>query len=177
MYQVCTEKAEIASGKLLFLKVFISGNHEELSATIKFRPTSKQCTVRVLQKQKFWYFIEDDWHLFGRTSDISKNGEASILCEINFPLESINRYIAGVVLRDETGNYCIGHRGNIGGGVEGRGKTTFWKKYSGSTLMVEDGDQNCKVALVCGLGNPGADLQLASFLKQVSAIRDDETNK
>lgn len=177
MYRVCTTKRELAAGKELFLELFKPEKHEGRKVEIKWRPASISCEVIELPDQGFWYYFKEDWYLFGRIKDIDKKGKARILCETNFPKSKLNRRKAGVILRDDIGNYCIAHRGNIGGGVKGRGKTTFWNLYGGTAIDVQDGDKITTVAVVCALGNPEAGMQVTSFLQQVSSIHDSESKK
>ena len=61
-----------------------------------------------------------------------KVGKNNSLCaEINFPFEGINRNIAGAFAREgDNGSTYILHRGIIGGGKPGIGKTYFLGKFS-----------------------------------------------
>jgi hypothetical protein len=171
MYQVCTEQSQIEYGKSLFLARFSSSEHESKKVTIKRRPSAISASAKLIPESEFWYVLDGDWHAFGKICDIDKSGKVGILCEINFPQAGLNRNIAGVVLRDQIGNYAIGHRGNLGGGVPGRGKTTFWKRYEGERITVGDEGSEAEVALVCALGNPNPERQLDTFLSQVSNVR------
>ncbi|MFC1665593.1 hypothetical protein ACFL17_08205 [Pseudomonadota bacterium] len=174
MYHVCENRHEISHGITLFRNVICSDDHYKHDALIKFRPNSLARTVRELPGDEYWYYMSDGWNTFGRMKDLGTNNQTGILCEINFPEDGLNRSIAGVVLLDEAHNYSIGHRGIIGGGVKGRGKGKFWELYAGESLDVDDGGQECTVALVCGLGSEISAQQLARFLNEVSNIRETE---
>ncbi|MEE9303643.1 MAG: hypothetical protein V3U84_07630 [Thiotrichaceae bacterium] len=178
MYSVCADEEEIFAGKAMFYKVLGSGEYDAKNVILAHRGGRIECAVRILPDGEHWLYLNEEsgWHAFGRINDIGGDGIASILCEINFPEYDIDRQIAGVVLRDEVGNYCIGHRGKLGGGVRGRTTERFWRLYDGGRLDVMDGDGNTPIALVCGLGNPDVGLQLAEFLGQISNMRDQENN-
>ena len=67
------------------------------------------------------------WNAFGL---LSSDHPSNIILEINFPLQGINRRIAGVFVRDTTTDeVLLLHRGGIGGGRQGVGKRAFLSWY------------------------------------------------
>jgi hypothetical protein len=111
------------------------------------------------------------WNAFGSTSprDIQT---LQIVCEINFPYHGIQRGIGGAFLTDEvTGEVWVGHRGLIGGGRKGIGKTRFLENYQ-RTSLVKDGDTQSEVAVISALRNKELPKYLAEFVKRVEWIKE-----
>lgn len=107
-------------------------------------------SCKVLYKEGFWWSYdvvegegvepeERHWNGFG--VDATKSGSLNIVVEINFPLEGINRRVAGCFAQDEYGDIYIMHSGKIGGGGKGIGKDNFiaWHGYDRSEVMFSDG--------------------------------------
>lgn len=67
------------------------------------------------------------WNAFGL---INSNRSSDIIVEINIPLRSINRNVAGMYARDpQTNDIYLLHRGRVGGGRKGIGKRAFLEWY------------------------------------------------
>ncbi|WP_370005506.1 hypothetical protein [Methanothermobacter sp. KEPCO 2] len=67
---------------------------------------------------RIWYmthFIEGSryWNGFG-TDEPAEGENRTIVCEINFPPEGIDRRIGAAFARDPLGNYYVVHRGKLG---------------------------------------------------------------
>ena len=81
-----------------------------------------------------WCLLEPDrepnryWCGFG-TDNPGDMGRLSIICEINPPKSGMNRQVAGVFIRDETGSVYLGHSGKVGGGRPGIGRAAFLDFY------------------------------------------------
>src|SRR5271157_158835 len=73
-----------------------------------------------------WNVIENSryWNAFGTWSP-KEHKMVPICCEINFPLNGIDRRISGAVAEDESGRLFLAHRGRIGGGRKGIGAELF----------------------------------------------------
>jgi len=111
------------------------------------------------------------WNAFGSTSPLDTR-TLEIVCEINFPYHGIDRRIAGVFLTDEaTGEIWVGHRGLIGGGRKGIGKTRFLENYE-RTSLVKDGDTQSEVAAIGALGNEKLPKYVAEFIHKVEWIKE-----
>jgi hypothetical protein len=55
------------------------------------------------------------WNAFG-VGRPSRDAHVFSTCEINFPLQGLDRRIGGAFARDEAGKIFVVHRGKIGGG-------------------------------------------------------------
>ena len=87
------------------------------------------------------------WNGFGQGRPIDWNSN-SISGKINFPLEGINRRVAGAFGQDNNGKLIVLHRGKIGGGKPGIGKNYFKDNYRGDFLNAIDGDRENELCLV-----------------------------
>lgn len=93
-----------------------------------------------------------------------------ITCEINFPVNGINRRIGGAFLTDSTGDIFVAHRGKIGGGKKGIGKSLFEDQYRGRWEIVEDNGFETEVALISALKLPRFVNQVRQLVFEVNRI-------
>ncbi len=99
----------------------------------------------------------------------------SIVCEINFPYEGINRRIAGAFGK-ENDEIVLLHRGKIGGGRKGIGKSLFIDNYRGKFIPVSDGDVENNLALVGNFNSRNVINQIELFVKEVERIKNLDEN-
>ncbi|MFZ3103329.1 MAG: hypothetical protein WA096_01290, partial [Smithella sp.] len=110
------------------------------------------------------------WNAFG----IGKPGTSSVLSiasEINFPWEQIDRKTGGAFAEDAWGNVFVIHRGKIGGGRRGVGKSLFEQNYRGVWSFMEDGDSISQVAVIGNLASGRFALQAAQFVKKIEIMK------
>ena len=110
------------------------------------------------------------WNAFG----IGKPGTSSVLSiasEINFPWTQIDRKTGGAFAEDHWGNVFVIHRGKIGGGRKGVGKSLFEHNYRGVWSFMEDGDSISQVAVIGALNSPRFALQAAQFVKKIEIMK------
>lgn len=70
---------------------------------------------------RYWFCFGDHPEPVG-----PRDGDGlDIVCEINPPLEGINRRCAGAFAQDEAGGVVLTHSGKVGGGRKGIGKFAF----------------------------------------------------
>ena len=110
------------------------------------------------------------WNAFG----VGKPGASSVLSiasEINFPWAQIDRKTGGAFAEDAWGNVFVIHRGKIGGGKKGVGKSLFEHNYRGVWSFMEDGDSISQVAVIGALNSPRFALQAAQFVKKIEILK------
>jgi hypothetical protein len=110
------------------------------------------------------------WNAFG----IGKPGTSSVLSiasEINFPWAEIDRKTGGAFAGDHWGNVFVIHRGKIGGGKKGVGKSLFEHNYRGIWSFMEDGDCVSEVAVIGNLKSDRFALQAAQFVKKIEIMK------
>jgi hypothetical protein len=114
------------------------------------------------------------WNGFGVGKPIPEKG-ISLVGEINFPFNGINRRIAGAFAEDSNGDILILHRGLIGGSTKGIGKTLFLEKHNGDYVTALDGGRKTKFALVGELESDFFIEQIASFIHSINNIKKGRT--
>ena len=110
------------------------------------------------------------WNAFG----MGKPGASSVLSiasEINFPWAQIDRKTGGAFAEDAWGNVFVIHRGKIGGGKKGVGKSLFEHNYRGVWSFMEDGDSLSQVAVIGDLKSSRFALQVAQFVKKIEILK------
>jgi hypothetical protein len=92
-----------------------------------------------------------------------------IACEINIPLQGINRRVAGLLGHDDQGQVLLLHTGKVGGGRPGIGKSAFLKWYAGRPLATVDWpDGRRDIAIPIGrLGDAALLGQISDFVRLV----------
>jgi len=110
-------------------------------------------------------------HAFG-VGKPSGTSSISITCEINFSLHGIDRRMGGALAEDRHGRIFVVHRGKIGGGKKGVGKTLFEKHYRGAWAVMEDGSAVSTVALVGVLNSLRFVRQVTQFIHKVDMMKD-----
>jgi hypothetical protein len=110
------------------------------------------------------------WNAFG----VGKPGASNVLSiasEINFPCAQIDRKTGGAFAEDAWGNIFVIHRGKIGGGKKGVGKSLFEHNYRGVWSFMEDGDSISQVAVIGDLKSSRFALQVAQFVKKIEIMK------
>ncbi len=110
------------------------------------------------------------WNAFGRGRP-SASGCQTIAAEINFPWAGIDRKTGAAFAVDAQKHIYVVHRGKIGGGKKGVGKTLFEEHYRGVWAWMEDGDSLSQVAVVGMLGGERFALQTAQFVGKVEKLK------
>jgi len=110
------------------------------------------------------------WNAFG----VGRPGTSSVVSiasEINFPWAQIDRKTGGAFAEDAWGNIFVIHRGKIGGGKKGVGKSLFEHNYRGVWSFMEDGDSISQVAVIGDLKSGRFALQVAQFVKKIEILK------
>jgi len=110
------------------------------------------------------------WNAFGTVEPREGKG-VSISCEINFPMEGIDRRIGAAFVSADERDVLIVHRGRIGGGRKGIGSELFRDNFSGSWLVTQDASRESEVAVVGALAAERSPKQIAAFVREVERIK------
>jgi len=111
------------------------------------------------------------WNAFGLGNPRDVSGTLSIVVEINSPLSGINRRVAGAFARDSDDELYLVHRGKLGGGRKGIGKTAFMATYHGAVFTIADGGLTSNAIVLGRLGQPDFQASVASFVSQVDRFK------
>jgi hypothetical protein len=163
--------------------------HEKLNTTfsnkiecrVGFPSGNFENTVRYSNELGIWLSILQVENRFWNGFGIGKPKEGannSLVGEINFPHEGINRRIAGAFAKDSNGNILVLHRGKIGGGKKGVGKNLFLSKFYGDFIEAIDGEKETEFCLIGDLNSKLFPNQVSFFIHEVYRIKnqvDDST--
>ncbi len=175
MLRVVSDKAAIKRYAALFNKKFKSFVDEEIKVRLGHQGAGFPAKVAWSKKLGIWKFSKTVkevryWNAFG----VERPGGhhvLSIAAEINFPWKEIDRKIGGAFAEDHWGNVFVIHRGKIGGGKKGVGKSLFEEQYRGVWSHMEDGDSISPVAIIGELKSEHFALQAAQFVKKIEKLK------
>ena len=175
MLKVITDQKAIKKYTRLFVKKFKPFIDEVIKVKLGHQGASVPAKVLWSRRLGIWLFSHTInevryWNAFGR----GKPREANILsttAEINFPWEGIDRKTGGAFAGDAWGNIFVIHRGKIGGGKKGVGKSLFEHNYRGVWSFMEDGDSITQVAVIGALNSSRFALQAALFVKKIEQLK------
>jgi hypothetical protein len=182
MLQVISKSGELLEAHRNIREAFKKFGAETLSRNVGFHGGNMDVKIQWAEELRIWHagrILPGGrlWNGFGTMSPKSGKGSLSLVCEINFPRVGIDRRIGGAVLSDGEGRRILGHRGKIGGGKKGVCKQTFWNRFEGKRLVVQDGDRESEIAVVADFHSPRFLKQLQWFVFEVERIRTVETRE
>jgi len=124
-------------------------------------------------ENRYWTPIGVVWN----KDAFERPGLVDIRVELNFPF-SLNRNAGGVLLEDadNDGDIYIGHRGKVGGGRKGIGKTAFMSFYKGPTQIVLDVDRETEVIVISELKSENLLRNIGEFVKSVEIFKNAVVN-
>ncbi len=120
--------------------------------------------------------VNQFWFAFGN-QDPNLHRSLSITCEINIPREGFNRRIAGAFARDHQGNIYLTHSGNLRGGRQGVGRTSFVAFYPGDnreTIFWPD-NKTTEVIVIGQIYDPQLLGKIKCFVDQADAFKEAAT--
>lgn len=175
MLKVIADQPAIKKYAGQFNKKFKPFIDEEIKVKLGHQGASFPAKVLWLKELGIWKFSQTVkevryWNAFG----IGKPGTSSVLSiasEINFPWSQIDRKTGGTFAEDHWGNVFVIHRGKIGGGKKGVGKSLFEHNYRGVWSFMEDGDCVSQVAVIGNLKSDRFALQAAQFVKKIEIMK------
>ncbi|MBN1365821.1 MAG: hypothetical protein JW976_13510 [Syntrophaceae bacterium] len=175
MLKVITDQTAIKKYAGQFNKKFKSFIDEEIKVKIGHQGASFSAKVVWLKQLGIWKFSKTVkevryWNAFGIEKP-RKSGVLSIASEINFPWSRIDRKTGGAFAGDHWGNVFVIHRGKIGGGKKGVGKSLFEQSYRGVWSLMEDGSCVSEVAVIGDLKSERFALQAAQFVKKIEMMK------
>lgn len=176
MLRILDRKSDIEKAQQLFGKQFEPFIDERVATNIGYKGGGIQATVSWSSIFGLWLYLgrvangNRYWNAFGQENP-REHHNLSITCEINFPLEGINRRVSGAFASDDSGRLFLLYRGRIGGGRPGISKSLFSQNYSGEWTDVRDGELDTKVALIAALGSTNFTQRVGQFVYEIERIK------
>jgi hypothetical protein len=176
MLRILEDESAIRRCQQQFLRRLRPYADDRIRVTIGHLGESFEGKVSCAGSLGIWFFSGKQagnryWNAFG-VGRPSRDAHVFTTCEINFPLQGLDRRIGGAFARDEAGKVFVVHRGKIGGGKKGIGKALFEGHYRGVWAPVQDGDAETSVVLIGHLGSSRFARQVSQFVRKVDRIKD-----
>lgn len=179
---VISDETKIGKCNVLFETKLSSYIHEEFNISVGFQGGNIEVSAKYLPELDIWFSINEYtgdnrfWNAFGIGKP--KQGRShSIIAEINFPFEGIDRRVAGVFAEESDGNILVLHRGKIDGGKRGIGKEYFTNHFRGDFVTAIDGDKETEFCLIGELNSKHFPKQVANFVKEVYRVKKQPENE
>jgi hypothetical protein len=175
MLKVLDDESAIRKYKRQFIKSFKPFFDEKIPVTLGHPGGTMKAKVSWSESLGIWMFhakISESryWHAFGKGKP-SESSPIPITCEINFPMRGIDRRIGGALAADRVGRIFLIHRGILGGGKKGVGKSLFADHYRGVWAIMEDGPAESTVALIGVLNSPRFVRHVTQFVRKIDMIK------
>lgn len=175
MLKVIADQRAIKKYAGQFNRKFKSYVDEQIKVKLGHQGASFPAKVLWSKKLGIWKFSQTVkevryWNAFG-IGKPGTSGVLSIASEINFPWAQIDRKTGGAFAEDHWGNVFVIHRGKIGGGKKGVGKSLFEQNYRGVWSLMEDGNSISEVAVIGNLKSGRFAPQAAQFVKKIEMLK------
>ncbi|MRR15038.1 MAG: hypothetical protein EG826_01135 [Deltaproteobacteria bacterium] len=175
MLKVIEDEKLIRKYAKLFAGSFKPFTDESIKVKLGHQGASFRAKVSWSKKLGLWIFSQASkkvryWNAFG-TGRPPEGGHLPITAEINFPWAGIDRKTGAAFACDAWNRIYVIHRGKIGGGKKGVGKSLFEEYYRGVWAWMEDGDALSQVAVVGALGSSRFALQTAQFVAKIERLK------
>ncbi len=181
MWNLLTDKREISAAQRSFVSVFAERSDEVVRCRAGYQGGWMPIEAHWNEKLGIWLAwefqgrdkvsIPRHWNAFGTNRPISDRN-MSITCEINFAVQGIEARLEGAFSKDGEGGLHIVHRGGIGGGRRGIGRSSFFRSYYGKRLRIPERGEEREFALVADLESPRLADQVACFVHEVERIKE-----
>lgn len=175
MLKAIVEEAAIRRCQRRFVQGMRAALTDRYAVRLGHPGASASARVSWCEGLGIWYcFRRQGTDRYGNIFGVRRPGDhasLSITCEINVPVRGIDRRFGGVFARDEAGHIFLVHRGRLGGGRKGVGKTLFEEHYRGLWTNLEDGDGRSTVAVVGMLSSPRFPRQVGQFVRKIDRIK------
>lgn len=175
MLKVVDEEKMIRKYAKRFVRSFKPFANEAIKVKLGHQGASFPARIFWSKKLAIWFFSQTVkgvryWNVFG-TVKPGKDSHLAITAEMNFPWAGIDRKTGAAFATDAAGRVYAVHRGKIGGGKKGVGKSLFEDHYRGLWAWMEDGDALAQVAVIGALDSPRFALQAALFVRKIGKLK------
>ena len=176
MITIITDKSEVNRLLNRFHRRLDKYLTESVRCWVGYPSGSFEDVVRYSPELNIWKSHNDSnqedkfWNGFGIGRPVEGKGH-SLVGEINFPHEGIKRAIAGAFGIGENGKILVLHRGKIGGGKKGVGKSLFVDNFRGEFVYAIDNDRETRFCLVGELNSEYFPQQVSSFIHEIQRVK------
>lgn len=178
MLLILTNRQDILNAQQQFVARLAGICNRQIQAKVGYQGGYADCTILWSQGLGLWFYSDYAsalgkgktryWNAFGLSqSPPRQSSMLSIVCEINPPIDGLNKYVQGAFARDDNGHVWLLHRGRIGGGKPGIGRKLFFDNYQGEDEEI-GGD---RFAVIGDIAQPDFVEQVTHFVREVNRIK------
>jgi hypothetical protein len=176
MLKVVENEPAVRKYQRRFVGALKAATAETIPVRLGHPGASEKATVSWSERLGIWFFSRKVagtryWNAFGVGRPESGTAIA-ITCEINFPLFGIDRRTGGAFAQNRAGQTFVVHRGKLGGGRRGIGKSLFEESYRGVWELMDDGGEATPVAVIGAIDSPRLARQTAQFIRKIAQIKE-----
>ena len=176
--KLITDRDEIAKAQNAFANSITSKSSSMIPVSIGYQSGHYTTEVHWSLELGFWAYFgyppgekspgERYWNVFGLGRP---SGMVSIVCEINPPVQGINRRAAGGFAKEPSGQIHLIHRGilNARGRIE---KEFVYRNFRGNFVYINDVGQRSKVIDIGNLLDGDFPKSLRDFIFEVDRVKD-----
>ncbi len=175
MLKILTDEAAIRGSYRRFLRSLRASLDERIAVELSHPGASFRARIAWSNRLGIWVYTKKTdgkyWNAFGVGRPRAKTS-VPMTCEVNFPLQGIDRRIGGAFAKDGSGRIFVLHRGKLGGGRRGVGKSLFEECYRGTWAFADDGGVETTAAVIGCLSSPSFARQMAQFVHKVVHLKE-----
>lgn len=181
MLRAIVDQKRVAKIQKSFKKEML--RHLRKSCWLNFGHKGGNITLKAYHDEDLWFATKRllspncYWNVYGLNPSSSKQNINTV--QINVPVKGINRSIGGLFAEDAcTKKIYLLHRGKVGGGRKGIGKSEFISWYKGKIVTVDELDGHLsKLLMVTSIRGPHIDQKIAQFVMKVDQFKSGVTKK
>ena len=168
-----TNQQEIKNAQHEFIMRLEEHCDKQIPVKLGYQGGYEECSINWSQALGLWFHsnkIEGSryWNVFGLSNVApQQNSMLSIVCEINPPVEGLNRRVQGAFVQDDNDHILLVHRGKIGGGKPGIGRKLFFENYQGKVREIND----VKFIVIGDIISPDFINNIKYFVQEVDRIK------
>lgn len=169
---ILTSQQEIEKSQREFITRLKKYCDKQIPVKVGYKGGYENCSICWSHALGLWFYSEKlqnrYWNVFSLSEIPPKqNSMLSIVCEINPPIEGLNKRVQGAFARDNSGHIWLLHRGRIGGGKPGIGRRLFFENYQGEVREIA-GD---RFAVIGDISSSDFVECVKNFVREVERIK------
>ena len=171
--RILTEQKEIQNAQNRLIGWLASHCNVIIPVKLGHQGETVECSINWSASDGLWFYSRNIpesryWNAFGIAEIRPSVGSLlPIICEINPPIEGLNLFTQGAFVQKNDDSIFLAHRGKIGGGRPGIGRTLFFNNYVG---VVKDINGK-KFAFLGEINSADIVMKILNFVQEVNRIK------
>lgn len=161
---------DISFANDLLVKILSKKSSKSYNIKHSTRGGSSDLAISYVKEFDFWWSNSKGnsqyWCPYG-LGEPKENQTTTGRCQINYPLKGINRKVAALLAKDNSGKYYLLHSGAVGGGISGNGREGFLNLFQGDKQEVLVNNEIIEYCLIGCISAPDFIENLKLFVQSV----------